>query len=68
MQAKKKSYTHTPLHTQISGLISGKELSVRSRLIAFLPQETLFWFTYGNYGLAVLAKSIHEVGFTVTVL
>lgn len=27
---------------KISGLISGKELSVRSRLFTFLPQETLF--------------------------
>lgn len=44
-----------------------KELSVSSRLISILPQEMLFCFTYGNYGLAMLAKSIHEVWFTVTI-
>lgn len=39
----------------ISGLIPGKELPARFRVIAFLPEETLLWFIYDKYDTALLA-------------
>lgn len=49
-QKKKSSLTNN------FWLIPGKELIGRFRLMAFLPQETLLWFTYDNNDTAVLAR------------
>lgn len=45
-----------------------KGITCQIQTHSFLPQETILWFTYDNYDIAVLANSIQEVGFTLTVL